>query len=135
MEQLYKGHRIEVLAGLDGTCWEVSLRVFFQKGAARTLEMFAMNKQFETYAAAIEAGITAARNRIDTKIRAYPKTSQLRARSRQLCEQSKVLREALHSTVSKSRIIVEQSSALYLKIRSFHSFSELALSEGPARKS
>jgi len=72
---------------------------------------------------------------LDTKIRAYSKTSQLRARSRQLCEQSKVLQEALHSTVSKSRIIVEQSSALYLKIRSFHSFSELALSEGPARKS
>src|SRR5215471_19341433 len=125
MEQLYKGHRIELLVGLGSAGWDVSLRVFFQKGLAQTLEIFAMNKQLETYDAAIEAGITAARNRIDTKLRAYSKTSQLRARSRQLCEQSKVLREALHSTVSKSRIIVEQSSALYLKIRSFHSFSEL----------
>jgi len=127
MEQLYKGHRIELLVGLGSAGWDVSLRVFFQKGLAQTLEIFAMNKQFETYDAAIEAGITAARNRIDAKLQEYSKTSKLCARSKQLCEQSRVLQEALHGKVSKSRTIVDESLVVYLKMR----MSRLSIRRSP----
>jgi hypothetical protein len=57
--KLYKRHRIEVLAGLDGSGWNVSLRIFREKGEAHTLVIFAMNKQFATYDGAIEAGSAA----------------------------------------------------------------------------
>src|SRR5262249_18299732 len=82
---------------------------------------------FETYDAAIEAGITAARNRIDAKLQEYSKTSKLCARSKQLCEQSRVLQEALHGKVSKSRTIVDESLVVYLKMR----MSRLSIRRSP----
>ena len=54
MEQLYKSHRIEVLAGLEGADWVTWLRVFSQKGAAHTLMILAMNEHFATYDQAID---------------------------------------------------------------------------------
>jgi hypothetical protein len=117
MEQLYKGHRVEVLTVLDGSDWNVSLRIFCQEGAAHTLVIFGISKQFTRYDWATEAGIIAAKNWIDTALRCSSKTTILCAHSRRLREKSRVLRRALHSNVSKSRIIVEQSSALYLKMR------------------
>jgi hypothetical protein len=117
MEKLYKGHRIELLVGLGSAGWDVSLRVFFQKGLVHTLDMFAMNKQFETYAEAIDAGITAARNQVDTNLRNYSNTSNLCARSRQLREQSRILREALRSNINKSITIVDKCLVVYSKTR------------------
>jgi hypothetical protein len=119
MEQPYKGHRVEVLAVLDGSHWNVSLRIFCQEGAAHTLVIFGISKQFARYDWAMEAGIIAAKNWIETARRRSSKTTKLCARSRQLREQSRVLREVLHSKVIKSRTIVEQSSALYLKKRMY----------------
>ena len=86
MEELYKGHHVQVLAGLDGGSWITCLRVFSQKGATHTFLMFAMNQQFATYDAAIEAGFTAARNWVDdTELRHGSKTTQLCGHSKRLC--------------------------------------------------
>jgi hypothetical protein len=117
VEQFYKGHRIEVLAGLDGPDWVVSLRIFCQEGAAQTLVIFGISKQFARYDWAIKAGITAAKNWVDTALRPSSKTTNLCAHSRRLREKSRVLRLALHSNVSKSRRIVGQSLALYLNMQ------------------
>ena len=124
MEQLYKGHRIEVLTGLDGSDWNVSLRIFCQEGAAHTLVIFGISKQFARYDWAMEAGIIAAKNCIDTALRRSSKTTNLCAHSRRLREKSRVLRLALHSKVIKSRTILEQSSALYLKTRMYRASNQ-----------
>jgi hypothetical protein len=117
MERLYRGHRIEILVGLDGVGWNISLRVFFQKGAAHTLEIFTINERFERYDRAVEAGITAARNWVDTKLRDCSKTSKLCAHSRRLREESRVIQQTLRNTFAKSRTIVDESLALYQQMR------------------
>src|SRR5262245_19174763 len=123
MEQFYKGHRIEVLAGLDGPDWVVSLCIFCQEGAAHTLVTFGIDKQFARYDWAMEAGIFAAKNWVDTALSRSSKTAKLCAHSRRLREKSRVIQQTLRSTVSKSRTIVAQSSALYQKIQPSRSFS------------
>ena len=119
MEELYKGHHVQVLAGLDGGSWITCLRVFSQKGATHTLLMFAMNQQFATYDAAIEAGFTAARNWVDdTELQHCSRTSRLCAYSRRLREKSRSIQQISRCTAAQSRTIVDKSLALYLQVRS-----------------
>jgi hypothetical protein len=121
MEQLYKGHRIEVLAGLEDANWRVSLRIFGQEGATRTLVIFTMNKQFARYGGAAEAGIIAAKNWVDTKLRPFSKTNKLCAHSSRLREESRVIQQTLQRTIAASKTIVAESLALYLEIQSSRS--------------
>jgi hypothetical protein len=119
MEQLYKRHRIEVLTDLDGSGWNVSLRIFCKKGGAHALVMFALTKEFATYDGAIKAGITAARSWINaSELRNLSNTTTLCAYSKRLCEKSRVLRQIARTTMAASGTIVDQSSALYSKLRS-----------------
>jgi len=120
MEQLYKDHRIQVLAGLNGASWITNLRIFRQKGAAHTFMIFAMNKQFATYDQAIEAGMIAARNWVDnSEIWHGSKTTKLCTYSKRLREHARLTQQISRSTVAKSKIIYGESVALYLKRRPF----------------
>jgi hypothetical protein len=120
MEQPYKRHRIQVLAGLNGGSWITNLRIFCQKGATHTFMIFAMNKEFATYGQAIEAGIMAGRNWVDdSEIRRGSKTTRLCAHSKRLREHARLIQQISRSTVAKSKIIYGESVALYLKMRPF----------------
>lgn len=119
MEQLYKGHHVQVLAGLDGANWITCLRVFSQKGATHTLLMFAMNQQFATYDAVIQAGFTAGRNWVDDiELQYCSKTTRLCTYSRRLREKSRSIQQISRYTAAKSRTIVDKSLTLYLQVRS-----------------
>ena len=120
MEQLYKGHRIQVWAGLNGANWITNLQIFSQKGATHTFMIFAMNTHFATYDQAIEAGIVVARNWVDdSEIRRGSKTTKLCAHSKRLREHARLLQQISRSTIAKSKIIYGESVALYLKMRPF----------------
>ena len=57
MEQLYKGHRIEVSVWLDGDGWCASLFIYYSEGPQNILVTFAVPDTFKTYDGAIEAGL------------------------------------------------------------------------------
>jgi hypothetical protein len=67
MEYFYKNHRIEVSVWLDGNDWTVSVFIYYSEGDENILVTFPMNQNFKTYAAAIDAGLAAAKKWIDNR--------------------------------------------------------------------
>jgi hypothetical protein len=65
MEQLYKGHRIEISVWLDGDGWCASLFIYYREGPQNILVTFAVPDTFKTYDGAIEEGLVAAQKWID----------------------------------------------------------------------
>ena len=65
MEQLYKGHRIEVFVWPDGDGWLPSLFIYYSKGLINMLETFAVPGTFKTHDEALKAGFAEAQKWID----------------------------------------------------------------------
>jgi hypothetical protein len=65
MEQIYKGHRIEVSVRLDGDGGLANLYIYYSKGPQNILVTFAIPHTFKTYDGAIQESLAAAQKWID----------------------------------------------------------------------
>jgi len=114
--KLYKGHRIQVLVGLDGLSWVTNLQILCRIGLAHMLVVFGINERFATYDRAMRAGITAAQNWVD-EFGYGSKTAKLRARSRLLHEQCRTTQQTSRTILAETLKLLEERSALRLQMR------------------